>query len=285
MTAPAVALIDSHCHLDRPELAGDLAAVLARAGAAGVAGMIAPGVRPATWAALAALPAAHPGAGLAIALGVHPQCVPALDAAERATVDDLEAALIAAVAAARAAGAPVAAIGECGLDGATADRDGQVRIFRAHVRAARALALPLIVHVVRAHDVAPRLLRDERAGEVGGVLHSYGGPPELIATYAALGMAFSFAGPVTWPGARRPVAAARAVPLELLLAETDAPDQAPAPHRGAPSEPAMVVDVVAGLAAARGADPAAIAAATAGNALRIFGDGQRLGRDVERPLP
>jgi TatD DNase family protein len=103
------------------------------------------------------------------------------------------------------------------------------------------------------------------------VLHSYSGSAELVPIYARLGLAFSFAGPVTYPGARRPLAAARAVPADLLLAETDAPDQAAAPHRGGRSEPAQLAAVIAGLAAARGEDPAAVAAATAANAARALG--------------
>jgi TatD DNase family protein len=257
-------VIDSHCHLDDGAFDRDRDEVLARARAAGVAGVLVPAVRPRTWAALGALAAARPA--IAIALGVHPQCVPALDPAERDRCRDLEATLCEAAAADPAC----VAIGECGLDGATADADDQERVLRAHVRAARALGLPLVVHVVRAHDRAPRILREERADEVGGVLHSYSGGRDLVAVYRDLGFAFSFAGPVTYPGARRPAEAARAVPDDLLLAETDAPDQAPAPHRGGRSEPAFVVDVIRGLAAARGADPAAVAARTAANARRLF---------------
>lgn len=257
-------MIDSHCHLDVEAFAADRAAVLARAAAAGVRGVLVPAIRPRTWAALATLPTRHPGAGLAIALGIHPQIVPDLDAAERALADDLTAALAAARTPA------TVAVGECGLDGATADHPAQERLLRAHVRAARALGLPLVVHVLRAHDAAPRILREERAHEVGGVMHSFSGPPELVPVYRDLGFAFSFAGPVTWATAKKPLAAARAVPDDLLLAETDAPDQAPEPHRGGRSEPAMVAAVIAGLARARGATPAAIAALTAANARRVF---------------
>jgi TatD DNase family protein len=259
-------LIDSHCHLDLPAFDADRAAVLARARAAGVGAVLVPAIRPRTWQALAGLPARHPG--LAIALGVHPQVVPALDPAERALAGDADA--LAARIAARAAGAPVCAVGECGLDGATGEPARQEQVLRAHLRAARALGLPVILHVWRAHDAAPRILAEERVGEVGGVLHSYSGGADLVAVYARLGLAFSFAGPVTYPGARRPVAAARAVPAELLLAETDAPDQAPAPHRGGRSEPAMVAAVVAGLAASRAAEVSEVAALTSGNALRVF---------------
>jgi TatD DNase family protein len=160
------------------------------------------------------------------------------------------------------------AIGECGLDGGTGERELQERIFRAHIRVARALGKPLVVHVLRAHDAAPRILREERAA--GGVLHSYSGGADLVATYAELGMAFSFAGPVTYANARKPLEAARAIPPELLLAETDAPDQAPTKHRGGRSEPAFVRDVIDGLAAARGESPEALVELTTSNARRIF---------------
>jgi len=126
------------------------------------------------------------------------------------------------------------------------------------------------VHVLRAHDLAPRVLREENARDVGGILHSYSGGAELVPVYRDLGMAFSFAGPVTYPNARRPLEAARAVPAELLLAETDAPDQAPAAHRGGRSEPAFLGDVIAGLAAARGQDLPAVTTLVTANARRIL---------------
>jgi TatD DNase family protein len=239
-----------------------------------VRGVLVPAIRPATWDALAALGRAKAARGLRIAIGVHPQVIPDLDAGERALLAaDPAAAIVAGVVAARAAGAVVVAVGECGLDGATGDRDEQEHLFRAHVRAARALSLPLVVHVLRAHDGAPRILRQEGAraiGDVAGVLHSYSGSPDLVGVYATLGCAFSFAGPITYVSARRPIAAAQAVPAELLLAETDAPDQAPAAHRGGRNEPAFVAEVVAGLAAARGTTAADAAVLTTANAIRVF---------------
>jgi TatD DNase family protein len=255
-------VIDSHCHLDLPVFDDDRAEVLARARAAGVVACLVPAIRPRTWDALAELAARTPG--IAIAIGVHPQVVPELDDEERAIATDPEK--LAAAIAAIAARAPVCAVGECGLDGGTGERALQEEILAAHVAAARALGLPMVVHVLRAHDAAPRLL----AGAPGGVLHSYSGGADLVPVYARLGLAFSFAGPVTYPEARRPVAAARAVPAELLLAETDAPDQAPEPHRGGRSEPAMVAAVVSGLAAARGQGFDEVAALTAANTRRIF---------------
>jgi len=130
--------------------------------------------------------------------------------------------------------------------------------------------LPLVIHVLRAHDVAPAILREERAFEVGGVMHSYSGSAELVKIYGGLGLRCSFTGAVTWPGARKPVRAAQAVPLDQLLVESDGPDQAPASRRGQRNEPAAVVEVIAGLAAAHGVDAATMAATTAANARALF---------------
>src|SRR6185503_2253863 len=259
-TAAPGALIDTHCHLDVAAFDGDRDAVVARAAAAGVAGIVVPAIRPRTWSAMRALVRRYAGDGVRAAFGIHPQIVPELDGDELA--GDLTARLAEAA-------RDACAIGECGLDGGTAAHELQEQIFRAHLRAARATGKPLVIHVLRAHDAAPRILREE--GPVTGVLHSYSGGADLVPIYRDLGLAFSFAGPVTYGNARRPVAAARAVPDELLLAETDAPDQAPEPYRGGRSEPAFVVSVVTGLAAARGAAPADIVALTTANARRIFG--------------
>ncbi|MEP6862565.1 MAG: TatD family hydrolase [Deltaproteobacteria bacterium] len=249
-------MIDSHCHLDVAAFDPDRADVLARAAAAGVEGILVPAIRPATWDAVRAL-AAGP---VRIALGIHPQIVPELAKNERALTAE------ALGNAARDAGA--VAIGECGLDGGTRSHELQEELFRMQVRAARLAQLPLVVHVLRAHDLAPRVLREERAHEVGGVMHSYSGGADLVAVYRDLGFAFSFAGPVTYENARRPLDAVRAVPAELLLVETDAPDQAPAKHRGRRSEPAFIVEIIAAIAEATGR--ADIAAVTAANARRIF---------------
>jgi TatD DNase family protein len=257
-------VFDSHCHLDQPLFDADRAAVLTRARTAGVTAILVPAIRPRTWSGLLALPAAHPEMQIVLALGVHPQSVPALDPAERALARDADA-LAAAI-----AGRGAVAVGECGLDGATSEPEEQELILRAHVRAARLLRLPLVVHVLRAHGAAPRILAEEGAAEVGGVLHSYSGGAALVPVYARLGFVFSFSGAVTWRNARRPVEAARAIPAERLLAETDAPDQSPEPHRGGRCEPAHLSEVVRGLAAARGGDAEAMGALTDGNARRVF---------------
>ena len=256
-------MIDTHCHLDTAAFDADRDEVLARATAAGVRGILIPAIRPNTWPALRVLAGKH--RLLRIALGIHPQIVPALEAGE--TSDDFADVLARAL---EDSGA--VAVGECGLDGATGEHERQEALFRAHIRAARAVKRPLVIHVLRAHDVAPRILKEEKADEVGGVMHSYSGGEHLVPIYRALNLAFSFACPVTYPNARKPLAAVRAIPGDLLLAETDAPDQAPAAHRGSRSEPAYVAEVIAGLAAARGVTTREMAELTAENARRLFGD-------------
>jgi TatD DNase family protein len=253
-------VIDTHCHLDVAAFDADREAVIARAAAAGVRGILVPAIRPRNWPALRELAARHAAAGVRAAFGIHPQIVPELDATE---LVDVTGQLL-------AAGAVAVAIGETGLDGGTGMHDVQEQLLRAHVRAARELRLPLVIHVLRAHDAAPRILREERVADVGGVLHSYSGGADLVPVYRDLGLAFAFAGPITYPNARRPLEAARAVPADLLLAETDAPDQAPAAHRGGRSEPAYVADVIAGLAAACGTEIPEMAARTTANAIRMF---------------
>jgi len=264
-------MIDTHCHLDIEVFDADRDAVLARAYAAGVRGILVPAIRPRTWPALIEAGIWHRAANnpaipaIRIALGVHPQVVPELAPDELA--DDLVAQITKAT---RDAGFSAVAVGECGLDGATGDRERQETIFRAHIRAARELQMPLVIHVLRAHDRAPAILKEERAHEVGGVLHSYSGSRELVSVYRDLGMAFSFAGPITYNNARNVISAARAIPAELLLAETDAPDQSPAGHRGGRNEPAYVADVIAGLASARGVSVDEMIELTTANARRLL---------------
>ena len=252
-------MIDTHCHLDTSAFDDDRDEVIARAVDGGVLGMLVPAIRPNMWEALLALCGKH--AAVECAIGIHPQIVPELEAAEVAgdLVEQIAAASAGAV-----------AIGETGLDGGIAERERQEEMFRAHIRAARAVGKPLVVHVLRAHDAAPRIMREERAHEVGGVMHSYSGGADLVKVYRELGMAFSFAGPVTYPNARRPLEAVREIPSELLLAETDAPDQSPAGHQGERSEPAFVRHVLEGLARATGLELAAVIESTTANARRIF---------------
>jgi TatD DNase family protein len=254
-------LIDTHCHLDASRFDTDREAVLERAWAAGLSSIVVPGVGPSDWELL--LSWKNPR--VPVALGVHPQLLPELPASgDDKMLADLDALL--------ARGGSVA-VGECGLDGPSepgAPMDRQLSVLRAHFALARKHRLPLIVHVLRAHPHFKRLIQEEPIPARGLLMHSYSGSVDFTPGYARYGCHFSFAGPVTFEGARRPIEALKKIPLERLMAETDAPDQAPHPHRGGRCEPAYLPLIIEGLARGLGKDVEAVRAATTENAKAFF---------------
>jgi len=258
-------VFDSHLHLDSDRFDADRDAVIDRARAAGIDGMLLAGTDAADRARQIDLAARV--SGLALCFGVHPMVAAEVD--ETAIAVELQL-LRESLAARRPA-----AIGETGLDRRSflpADSlPRQEWAFRTQIALAKEHDLPLVLHVVRAHDHAIRVLRDEGVPEAGGVVHSYSGSAELVRAYVGLGLHISFCGTVTFPDARKIRAACRAVPLDRLLVETDAPDQAPEPHRGERNEPGWLPSVVAEVAALRGEDPAEVARVTADNARRLYG--------------
>lgn len=256
-------MIDTHCHLDSPAFDGDREQALARARAVGVTDVVVPAVEPSGWPGLVTLGASHPG--LHVALGIHPQALPGMaPSGDDRHLADLEALL--------ARGGAVA-VGECGLDGpsveAGAPLDRQRAVLRGHLAIARRLGLPVLLHTLRVHDaMLEELARDGLPS--GGVLHSFSGSAEQVPAFAALGLHFSFAGPVTYEGARKPLAAARSVAPDRLLVETDAPDQSPHPHRGTRNEPAHLPLVLGAVALARGVTPGELERLTTENARRLL---------------
>jgi TatD DNase family protein len=265
-------LFDTHAHIDLPRF-GDreeqrFAAL--RAAAAGIAGIVIPGVEPATWDHLltvaAALRGVAPSVCIHTAVGIHPQVLPDLDPrGDEAALSDLRARI-------RSLPQGVVAIGECGLDfgpqGEGASRERQIAVLRAHFALARETGLPLLLHCLHAHAVMIELLEENPLPP--SVLHSYSGSAELVPAYCRGGHFISFAGAVTSPRARRPKLAAAAVPADRLLIETDSPDQTPASLRPARNEPAFLVEVARAVAEARGESVAAIAALTTNNARRVL---------------
>ncbi|MET0339774.1 MAG: TatD family hydrolase [Polyangiales bacterium] len=259
-------MFDSHCHLDAEEYDHDRPEVLARARAAGVRGIMVPGYSPEEWARLG--PLCRANADVVCAVGLHPLYLHALDeAGRRAALDALAPTLCAAGA---------IAVGECGLDAPVArklgpDLDVQSEVVDAHLELARARDLPVILHCVRAHGRMLEVL--ERHGPLprGGVMHAYGGPVELIARYQRLNLRFSFGGIVTHEGAKKPRAAALAIPPELLLVETDGPSQVPAGSQRPRSEPGDVPRILHAIAALRGEPVREVAARTHANTLALFG--------------
>jgi TatD DNase family protein len=166
----------------------------------------------------------------------------------------------------------VVAIGETGLDFHYdfSPREAQRAAFARSVELARRMALPLVVHVREAHVEAAELLRAEGAAAVGGVIHCFTGDRDDARRYLDLGFHVSVAGIVTFRNADALRTAVRAVPLDRLLVETDAPYLAPVPHRGRRNEPAWVRVVADGVAAVRSEPFDTVAAATAENARRLF---------------
>jgi len=248
--------VDAHLHLDDTAFDLDRDAVIARALEAGVRWMVSAGTSLAGSRRVLELAGRHPQ--VVAAVGIHPS------AAAEATPGGL------AALAALARHPRVCAIGEVGLDyyRDQVPRDAQMAAFRAQIRLAGEMNLPLVVHDRDAHADVDRLLVEEDAGPV--VLHCFTGPAERAMRCAAAGWMLSFAGMLTFPRSAELRAAAREIPLECVLVESDAPYLAPTPHRGRRCEPSYVVDTARALAELRGTDLAALATRIAANARRVF---------------
>jgi TatD DNase family protein len=251
------ALYDSHCHLDAPEFDQDREAAILRAQAAGVRWQLIPAVDRAGWPALKALCAAHPG--LRPAYGLHPMF---LDRHDPADLDELSHWL---------ADPGTAAVGECGLDYFVPGLDParQQRYFHRQLELAREFDLPVVLHARRAVDDVIAALR--RIGGLRGVVHSWSGSQVQAEALFAMGFCLGIGGPVTFDRAQRLRRTVATMPLDLLLLETDAPDQPGALRRGQRNEPAFLGEVLETVASLRGVAPETVAAATAANARRLFG--------------
>lgn len=249
--------IDSHCHLDFPDLLADLDDVLARMREAGVDGALCVSVTREDHPRVLALAEAHEH--LWASVGVHPDY--------EGVQEPDEAWLLG-----QAAHPRVVAIGETGLDYFRVDGEPewQRERFRVHIRAARAAGLPLIIHTRAARADTLRLLREEDAGAAGGVLHCFTESWEMAREALDLGLHISFSGIVTFKNAAELREVAARVPDDRLLIETDSPYLAPVPHRGKRNQPAWVRDVAVGVAAVRGVSPEALAQITSRNFFALF---------------
>ena len=255
-------MIDSHCHLADEAFEADLDATIARAREAGVTDALcilsagdeaeavrARGVR-ARWGAVR------------FATGVHPHSAGAFAGRAEASAD---------VTRAHAAAFGACAVGEVGLDYHYdfAPRDVQQSVFAAQLALARREGLPVIIHTREATDDTFAMLAE--AGEVRGVFHCFTGDMAMARRAVDIGFYVSFAGIVTFPKAADLRDAARMVPADRLLIETDSPYLAPVPHRGKRNEPAYVGKVLESLAAVRGAPVADLEEQVASNFVRLFG--------------
>jgi TatD DNase family protein len=164
------------------------------------------------------------------------------------------------------------AIGEIGLDYHYdySPRDVQQSVFRAQVRLARELKLPVVIHTREADEDTMTVLRDEGKGELNGVLHCFSGTADLARAGLDLGFYLSFAGMLTFNNAGALRETARLVPLDRLMTETDSPFLAPVPHRGKRNEPAFVSHVVAALAQLHAIDVQEMDQHTTANFHRLF---------------
>jgi len=250
-------MIDTHCHLDAAEFAADRAAVLAAAQAAGVTHVVVPGVAVTAFAGQKQVVADCPGC--LAAYGIHPLYV--ADAGDedlvilRQWLEDEQ---------------PLA-VGEIGLDFFVPDADiaRQSRFFVAQLKLARALDLPVILHVRRAVDAVLRELRRVRVR--GGIAHAFNGSPQQAAEFLKLGFKLGFGGAATYSGSKRIRALAGDLPASAIVLETDAPDIPPAWLGRGRNTPAELPRIAGELALLRGMPVAALIEQADDNARAVLG--------------
>lgn len=250
--------VDSHCHLDFPDFAGEIPRILESMRAAQVTHALCISVDLPDFPRVHALATTH--ANLYASAGTHPD----YPDTEEPTVERLVA----------LAGLPkVVAIGETGLDyfRQQGDLEWQRQRFRTHIRAARDAGKPLVIHTRAAADDTIRIMREEHAGDAGGVMHCFTETLDVAQKALDLGFHISFSGIVTFKNAVALKEVARRVPLERMLIETDSPYLAPAPYRGKRNEPMYVPQVAQEIARLRDIALPDVAAATSANFFQLFG--------------
>jgi len=257
-------LVDSHCHLDFPELAADADGVVARAHAAGVGTMVTIGTELARFPGVLAV--AERFENVWCSVGTHPH------ESGKELVTDPEPLL------AHTNHPKVVGIGETGLDYyyEHSPRPPQMMSFRAHIAAARQSKLPVIVHTRDADDDTIKVLEDEMGkGAFTGLIHCFTGTQRLADAALALGLSISVSGIATFKNSTALRDVIASVPLDRLLVETDAPFLAPVPHRGKTNEPSFVVHTAAMLAQLKGVSAQELASATTDNFFRLFAKARR----------
>jgi TatD DNase family protein len=250
-------LVDSHCHLNFPELAGRIDEALALMRDNRVTHALCVSVTLQEFPQVRALAERFPQ--IYASVGVHPDYpdVPVVTEEELVSLADHP---------------KIVAIGETGLDyfRIKDDSEWQRDRFRTHIRAAHRSRKPLIVHTRGAAADTLRIMREERAGEVGGVMHCFTESWDVAQSAMDLGFYISFSGIVTFKNALGLKDVARRVPLERMLIETDAPYLAPVPFRGKTNEPGLVKYVAEEIARLRDIPLDQVASATTSNFFRLF---------------
>jgi TatD DNase family protein len=257
-----VTVVDSHCHLADASFDEDRDEVWGRARAVGVAAAVVIGAGGGSASNVAAIECvrARPGEPFRAVVGVHPHDARDADTAALAEIERM------------AADPLVVAVGETGLDYHydNSPRAAQLEALRAHVAIAAHVQKPLVLHCRDAYGDLERVLREESASEPRGVVHCFTGTADEARLMLDLGFALSFSGIVTFKSAESLREAARIVPSDRLLLETDAPFLAPVPLRGRRCEPAFVVETARRLAEVRGDDLAELCTRTVENTRRFL---------------
>lgn len=252
-------LVDSHCHLDFPDFAPEIDAVVGRARAAGIGRLVTISTRVRKFPQVLAIAEKYPD--IFCSIGTHPHYA---DEEMDVTAADL-------IAAARHP--KVVAIGEAGLDYHydTGSRDNQALSFRQHIAAARESGLPLVIHARQADEDMTRILAEEtEQGAFPAVLHCFTGGRDLAFAAIELGLYIGFTGILTFKNGQDLRDIAAALPAHRILVETDAPYLAPLPYRGKRNEPSYVVETARMLAQVRGVTEEEIARQTTENFFRLF---------------
>jgi TatD DNase family protein len=252
-------LVDSHCHLDFPDFAADLDGIVARAAAAGIGRIVSISTRVRRLEALLAISGRFPDVYCSV--GTHPHHA---DEEDGISADELIA---------LTDNPKVVALGEAGLDYfyQNGSPEAQARGFRAHIAAARATGLPLVIHTREADDDCRRILEDEMSkGAFRAVLHCYTGGRELAMKAIEMGLSISFTGILTFKKSQALRDLAAELPADRIMVETDAPYLAPGKFRGKRNEPSYVVEVAKVLAETRGVSLEEISRQTTENFFRLF---------------
>ncbi len=249
--------VDSHCHINFSDFAGEEPALLERMRAARVTHAMCISVTYPEWPSVVALAERFPN--IYATAGVHPD----YEDIEEPTVESLLT---------RAQHPKVQAIGETGLDyfRLTGDLNWQRERFRTHIRAARECGKPLVIHTRSASQDTLSIMREEKAHEVGGVMHCFTETWDVASAAMDMGFHISFSGIVSFKNAKALQEVAKRVPLQSMLIETDSPYLAPMPYRGKRNEPSYVAQVAQAIATLRGVDVESIGAATSDNFFRLF---------------
>ncbi len=251
-------LIDSHAHLEMPEFRRDLEEVIQRARESGVEYIFTVGTEKKDWERAIEIAHSHPR--IYAVLGVHPHHAKEIDDQTYPALRKL------------CRGEEVKAYGEIGLDFYRdhSPRDVQLEKFREQIRLAREIGLPIVVHDREAHRETVEILKSEKAGECGGIIHCFSGDERMARECIDMGFYISVPGSITFKNAAGFQEIVKALPLESLLLETDAPFLAPVPFRGKRNEPSYVRYTAEKVAEIKKVSVEEVAGVTAENALKVF---------------